>query len=151
MNTFKWPWTAPEHPFSVNECQWVSGNSPSTPIECTWMPLSECEHPFSAHECHSVIIECSSLWCDHEKKIPLCENWTAPECIWVWVNTFEWVWTTPECYWVHVNAFEWILNTLWMLLSVRECLGVSVNSPWTSIECQWTPLNKYLEGLNAHV
>jgi hypothetical protein len=36
-------------------------------------------------------------------RLHLCENWTAPECDWVCMNTCEWA-----------------LNTPWMLLSAHE-------------------------------
>ena len=73
LNACKWPWmpvkywTPPEHllsarecqwvridhllktPLSAHECQWVSGNSPWTPNECAWMPLSKYFKGLNAH------------------------------------------------------------------------------------------------------
>ena len=41
MNTNGWVMNIPWTLVSAHECQWVSGNIPWTPIECTWMPLSK--------------------------------------------------------------------------------------------------------------
>ena len=56
---------------SASERQWVSGNSPWTPIECAWMPMSvgtAPEHPLSVHE---------DQWV--RGKNP----WTPIECSWM--------------------------------------------------------------------
>jgi len=143
-----------EHPLntvSVHEWQWVSGNSPWTPIECAWTPLSECEHPMSVHDCHWVIIECDSLWCDHEKDcicVRIEQPLNAVECAWMPASEY---WIPPECCWVHVNAFEWVLNTPWTHWVCVNGIEWVLSSPWTPIECTWMPLRKYFKGLNAHL
>ena len=151
LNVFEWVLNTPWTLLSVRECLWVIMNSHWTPNECTWMPMSECEQHLNIHWVHMNAIE----WV-----------WTPIACAWMpltyyWMRlTVVWprgrmplseFWTHPECYRVHVNVFEWVLSIPWTLLSARECLWVSMNSPWTSIECTWMPVSKSLEGLNAHL
>ena len=99
-------WIPPEHPLSALECQWMSGNSPWTPIECAWMPFSECEHPMSVHDCHWVIIEHDSPRCDHEKDL-ICVRTehalNASEC------ACEQPLSAHECLWVSISKV-WMLT-----------------------------------------
>ena len=134
MNTFEWLWTAPEHTLSMHECQWVSVNSLWTPLrvhECHWVSVNThwvCVDAIGYHLKWLIVVW---PW----KRMHLCENWTAHKRNWLCVNTFEWV-----------------LNMPWMLLSVCECLWVSIEQPlnthWVNI---WMPLSKYLEGLDVHL
>ena len=79
--------------------------------------------------------------------------WTPPECLWVRVNTNEWVGTAPEhplsvheCHWVSVNT-HWVrMNTIESLLNATHH-GVTLRkisfvweltSPWlrlSACEC----------------
>ena len=119
---------------SLKQCfgngQWVSGNSPWTPLECTWMPMSEWEHSLSAHERHWVIIEHDSPWCDHEKDL-ICvrteHTLNACECTWMSMSEY---WTCPECLWVRMNVKEWVGTSPEHPLSAHECLWVSIWKVW---------------------
>jgi hypothetical protein len=150
VNTNEWVGTAPEHPSSAHEHHWVGGNSLWTPIECTWMPLSECEHPLSPHDRHWVIIERDSPWYDHEKD-HICvraeQSLNTCECPWVPLRQY---WTPPDLL-VRMNTFEWVLNTPWTLVSAHEHQWVSGDISWTPIECARMPLSKYFKVLNAHL
>jgi len=95
----------------------VSRNSPWTPIECTWMPMSDWEQPLNTH------------W--------MCLNanqrvWTPIECAWMPLNHFS-----------TLNAFVWELNGAWMQLSALEHLWVSIEHPLNAVECMWAPLSEY--------
>ena len=138
-------WTLPEL-VSVCECQWVSVNYPWTPIECTWMPLSECEHPISAHDHNWVIIECNSPWCDHEND-HTCVRIEQP------LNSIEWAWTPVseywiplECCWVHMYDLSVCVEHL---LNGTECMWMHLSENWTAPEnplsaheCFWVSISK---------
>ena len=166
-NAFEWVLNIPWMLVSARECLWVIVNSPWTPIECAWMPMSDCEQPLNTHWVCLNAIEW--VWTPIEYTcMPLSYYWTWLTVVWQWerMHLCE-NWTAPECDWVHLNTAEWVLNTSWMLLSAREHLWVSINALnacecmwmplseyWRApepIECAWTPLSKYLEGLNAHL
>ena len=132
MNPNEWVWTASEqHCMHMNVIEWMW-----TPIECTWTPLSY------------YWMQLTVVW--PWERMPLCENWTAPEC-WMWLSVHEclWVsieqplnaiecmwmplseyWTPPECYWVHVNTFEWAWTAAEHPLSSHDCLWVSIWKVW---------------------
>jgi hypothetical protein len=144
------------------ECLWVSIEHPLNASKFMYMPLSDCEQPLNIH-CHWVRmnanewvwtpIECAWMLLSYYwmqltvlwpwERTHLCENWTVPECDWVGVINMS------ECeHPVNVNTFEWVLNTLWMLLSESEHLGVSIGHLLTAIECMWTPLSDCEQPLN---
>ena len=125
-------WTPPEHPLSVHGCQWVSGNTPWTPIECTWQPLNECECPLSAHDHLWVILNATHHVRPWESS-HLCQNWTHPECLWV-----------------RMNVFESVLNTPWLLVSAPEHLGVSTKHALNACECTRMPMSEWEHPLNTH-
>jgi hypothetical protein len=130
MNANEWVWTASEHHWvHIHAIEWVW-----TLIEWMWPPLS------------FYWVQLTVVW--PQERIHF---WTALECKWVRLSTFERVWTPASCYWVHLNALVWVLNRPWMLLRAHESLWVSVNRPWTCIECTWMPVSKYFEGLNVHM
>jgi hypothetical protein len=53
VNAFKSVLNTPWMLVSAHECQWVSGNIPWIPIECTWMPMSEWDYPLQDRQvCH---------------------------------------------------------------------------------------------------
>jgi hypothetical protein len=130
---------------SAHEHQWVSENSPWTPIEYPWMKLSECEHPLWAHEHHWVIIECDSPWGDHEKYlISVRTEWPLNTCEYTWMPLSEY-WTCSECLWVCMNIFKWVLNMLWVLVSMHAHQWVNENSPEYALsvhECLWVSIWK---------
>jgi len=121
MNRLNTYWTPPECLWvRGNANEWVvSGNSPWTPIECAWTPLSH----------YWTRLTMVRPW----ERSHLCQNWTAPEHLWV-----------------HVNAFEWVLNTPWMLVSAREHLWVSIELALNACECAWMPMSEWEQPLNTH-
>jgi hypothetical protein len=148
MNANEWVGTAPEHPFSANECQWVSGSSPWSPIECAWMPISEYwtppEHPFSANECQWV--SGSSPWSPIECTwMPISEYWTSLEHPW---SAYECQWVGVNTHWVHMNAIESLLNATHHGVTMRKFSFVSeLNTPWTLVsvhECLWVSIEQPL-------
>jgi hypothetical protein len=120
-----------EHPLSVHECQWVSENSPWSPIECAWPPLSEWEHQHA--------------W------PPLSHYWMRLTVVWPWERTHLCQnWTCPERLRVHMNACEWVLNTSWMRMSPCKCQWVSIEHPLKTIECAWMPTSEWERPLNTY-
>jgi hypothetical protein len=110
---------------SAHEHKLVSGNSPWTPIECAWKPMSEYqtapEHPLNAHECQRVSIE-------H----PLNTHWVRMKVI-------EWVWklvSVHECVWVVIEHDSPCCDHEKVLIFVRT--EHSLND----CECAWTPLSQ---------
>jgi len=124
MNANEWVGRAPEHPLSVHECNWVIVNT-------HWVCMTAIE---------SLLMRLTMVW--HEKdRTYVRTEWLLNTCECVWMPLSEW-WTPPKCLWVHLNTFEWVLNKPWMLVSVHDHQWVSENSPWTSIECTWMPFSK---------
>jgi len=144
LNAFEWVLNTPWTLVSVCGCLWVIVNSPWTPIECTWMPMSECEHPLNTHwVCMNVIgsflnathrgvtmrktaflWELNSPWMRlsaHEHLWLSIEHpLDAIECAWTLLSEY---WICPECHWIHVNAFEECeqpLNTHWVHMNAFE-------------------------------
>jgi hypothetical protein len=161
-------WTHIEHLLNACECAWTPMSEWEQPLNIPWVCMNANEwvrtapeHLLSAHECNLVSVNthwvCMNaiewVWTPIERAwVPLSHYWTWFTMVWPWERSHLCQnWTVPEHLWVCVNAFEWVLNAPWMLVSAHERQRVSRDSPWTPIECAWTPLSKYLEGLNAHL
>jgi hypothetical protein len=121
----------------VNANEWVL-NSPWTPIECAWIPMSEWEQPLNTHWVHMTTIEW--VWTPNECAWPpLCHYWMQLTGVWPWERSHLCQnWTRPERLWVHLNACEWVLHTPWMLVSAGEGQWVSIEDP---LNTHWVRTN----------
>jgi hypothetical protein len=165
MNNNEWVGTAPEHPLSAHDWQWVSIEHH---LNTHWVCTNANEWVWtlvSAHDCHWVIIECDSPWCDHVKVLicvrtehslntcecawtPLGQYWTHPECLvlvsvheHLWVsmehplNTCEYMWTTLSENWTHPEC-------LWIFVNANEWVGTSREHSLSNHECLWVSIRK---------
>jgi hypothetical protein len=145
LNAFEWVLNTPWTLVSVCGCLWVIVNSPWTPIECTWTPMSEWEQPLNTHWVHTNTIE--RVWKPIECAwTQLSRYWMGLTVAWPWERQhLRENWTAPECDRVHMNTFEWVLNLPWMPLSMCECLwGVwaAPEHPLSVHECLWVSILK---------
>ena len=147
-------WVTGNSPWTSIECAWMPLSECEHLLsahECHWV-IIECNSPWCDHEKDCIRSELHSPWMLLSARerlwLSIEHSLNAIECTWTPLSEY---WTLPECLWVRVNTFEWVLKMPWMLVSAHECQWVSGNSLWTSIECTRTPLSKYLEGLNAHL
>ena len=101
LNAFEWVLNTPWMLLSAREYLWVLVNSPWTPIECAWMPMSECEQPLNNIECAWMPLSASD------------RHWVIIDC------------DSPGGS-MRKNIFVWYLNIPFMQLSVCECLWVSI-------------------------
>jgi hypothetical protein len=134
MNANEWVGTAPEHPLSADEFQWVSVNT-------HWMHMTAIESLLNATHRGVTMRRVTFLWESNSPWMRLSVRelmWVsiehplnAVECTWMHLRE---CWTPPERYRLCVNPREWVLN-----------------SPWTPIEFTWMPLSKYFKGLKAHL
>ena len=152
MTANEWGGTAPEHPLSAHECQWVSGTAPEHPFsmhECQWVSI---EHPLNTQCVHMNVIEW--VWTPIECAWPPLSHYCMQlNMVWPWESSHLCQnWTLPECLWVLMNAFESVLNTPCMLVSAHEHLWVWVSTEHTinTCECMWASMNEWEHPLNTH-
>jgi len=123
MNTNEWVRTAPEHPLSTHEWNWVSVNTHCGHMNTIESLLNVTHHGVTMrnisflselNDPSTLVSTPECLWVNIEHALNACEcawtslseYWTCSECLWACMHTNEWMRTALNMHWVCTNAFE---------------------------------------------